>query len=78
MPATQSHAWFPNQYVVELACEHCKGVVRHEPWCITQNPNVMGAWEIVLDPTKITLHDKLILHALGVCWNASAKHQWTT
>jgi len=79
MPPTQSHSWFPgNQYVAELSCEHCKGVVRHESWCITQNFNVMTAWEIVLDPSKITLHDQLILHALGVSWNATARRQWKT
>ena len=26
-----------NQYSADSACGHCEGVVRHEPWCTTQN-----------------------------------------
>jgi hypothetical protein len=71
MSATHSYPWFhSNQYTADAACEHCDGIVRHEPWCITQNLNVMNAWEPVLDPAKLSLHDQLILHALGVAWKA--------
>jgi hypothetical protein len=71
MSATQSYPWFhSNRYTADAVCEHCEGVVRHEPWCITRNPNVMNAWEAVLDPAKLGLHDQLILHALGVAWKA--------
>lgn len=69
MSATQSYPWFhSNKYTADAACEHCNGVVSHEPWCITSNSNVMNAWESVLDPAKLSLHDQLILHALGVAW----------
>ena len=72
MPAAQSQAWFhSNRYTAEATCEFCNAVVRHESWCITRNPQVLAAWEAVLDPAKLDLHDHLILHALGVSWNAS-------
>ena len=42
----QSH--FPlshsNQYSADSACGHCEGVVRHEPWCVTQNAGVQYAY----------------------------------
>jgi len=69
MPATQSNPWFHNnRYTAPAACEHCEGIVRHEPWCITRNPHVMNAWEAVQDPARLSIHDLLILHALGVAW----------
>lgn len=70
MSATQSYPWFQSNRYAAAPCEHCEGVVRHEPWCITRNPNVMHAWESVMDPAKLSLHDQLILHALGVAWKA--------
>ena len=74
MSATQSYPWFhSNRFTAEAACEHCEGIVRHEPWCITRNPQVMNAWESVLDPAKLSVHDHLILHALGVAWNKICK-----
>ena len=42
------------------------GVVRHENWCITRNEAVSYAYEAVLDAEKLSLGDRLILHALGV------------
>ena len=27
-----------NQYSADSACEHCDGVIRHEPWCIMRIP----------------------------------------
>jgi hypothetical protein len=57
-----------NRYYAEAACEHCAGVIRHEPWCITRNQLVYYAYETALDPGKLTLSDQLILHALGVSW----------
>ena len=69
MSATQSYPWFhSNRYTAEAACEHCAGTVHHEPWCITRNPHVMNAWEAVQDPVKLSVHDQLILHALGAAW----------
>ena len=57
-----------NRYHAEATCEHCAGVIRHERWCITCNPHVFYAYEIVVDPGKMQLSDRLILHALGVNW----------
>jgi hypothetical protein len=75
MPVTQSHAWFDsNQYSAGLACEYCHGNPGHEQWCITQNLRVLRAWQPVLDPSKLSLHDELILHALGVAWSTDGKN----
>jgi len=65
LPATWYHS---NRYSAEAACEHCHGVVRHESWCITLDKNVYYAYEIVLDPSKLTEGDAIILHSLGVTW----------
>lgn len=35
------------------------------------DPVVYYAYEIVIDPTRLTLADSLILHALGVSWTAA-------
>jgi hypothetical protein len=53
LPLTHS-----NQYSADSACGHCDGVIRHEPWCITQNPSVHYAYEVVLTP--------LLIRALGI------------
>jgi hypothetical protein len=39
-------------------------MVRHERWCITCHPAVQYAYEVVVDPEKLTLIDRLTLHAL--------------
>lgn len=65
-PAANWH--HSNQYNAASACEHCDGVVRHERWCITRDPLVQYAYGVVLEPEKMTLRDRLILHALGVEW----------
>ena len=57
-----------NQYSAESACGHCDGVVRHEPWCITQNATVQYAYRAVSDPAQLSPGDHLILHALGATW----------
>jgi hypothetical protein len=59
-----------NKYSADLACGHCDGVIRHEPWCITQNASVRYAYQVITDPTHLSLADHLILHALGVTWTA--------
>lgn len=70
MPTTERSKWYhSNQYSADSECEHCSGVVRHEPWCITRNQSVSYAYEAILDPGKLTLEDELILHALGVAWS---------
>ena len=69
MSTAQSSPWFhSNRYADEATCEFCGGLVRHEFWCITRNPQVLAAWEAVADASALDLHDQLILHALGVSW----------
>jgi len=69
MRTAETTNWFhSNKYSADKACEHCEGVVRHEEWCITLNPVVAYAFEAVLDCSKLTLEDQLILHALGAAW----------
>jgi hypothetical protein len=57
-----------NRYNAQAACEHCEGVIRHEPWCITRDQLVHYAYQIVAEPSRLTLGDSLILHSLGVVW----------
>ena len=59
-----------NRYNAQAACEHCGGIVRHEPWCIKVDPVVSYAYQIVADPKNLTAGDALILHSLGVSWGA--------
>jgi len=70
MLAEPTVTWFhSNRYNAQAVCEHCGGVVRHEKWCITCDPAVQYAYQVVLEPEKLTLFDRLILHALGVSWD---------
>jgi hypothetical protein len=64
-PSTWYHS---NRYHAQAACEHCQGIIRHERWCITLDPVVYYAYQVVVDPSKWTLSDQLILHSLGVAW----------
>jgi hypothetical protein len=64
----QTPIFHSNPYHAGAACEHCAGLVRHEPWCITRNSVVYYAYQAALDPGKLSLADRLILHALGVQW----------
>jgi hypothetical protein len=61
---------YSNQYCGESACAHCEGVVRHESWCVTQSVTVQYAFRALSDPHQLSFEDELILHALGVIWNA--------
>ena len=62
-------AWFhSNRYCAQEACEHCGGVIRHEPWCAAVDPAVAYAYQIIAQPEKLTVADALILHSLGVVW----------
>jgi len=54
------------RYNAESACQHCEGIVHHEHWCLTLNPVVQCACEIVVHPDKLTIGDAIILHSLGV------------
>ncbi|HUA14429.1 MAG TPA: hypothetical protein VMG31_03960 [Verrucomicrobiae bacterium] len=69
MSAKPAASWFhSNQYSAQAQCEHCGGIVRHERWCITCDALVQYAYSAVLEPDKLTLLDRLTLHALGVSW----------
>jgi len=69
MSTQQASIWqHSNKYSADAACEHCKGIVRHEPWCITRSELVLYAYEAVVDANTLSEGDKLILHALGVSW----------
>jgi hypothetical protein len=52
----------------QLLCKHCGRVARHEKWCVTCDPIVQYAYGVVANPERLTLRDRLILHALGVDW----------
>jgi hypothetical protein len=67
MSDTQTR-YHSNRYNAQAACEHCEGIIRHEPWCITLDPLVYYAYQIVADAGKISVGDALILHSLGVSW----------
>ena len=54
--------------VASKRCRHCECLTDHQPWCITQNPDVRYAFTITVYPNLLTLQDSLILHALGVTW----------
>jgi len=68
-PTSQFHS---KRFHAKAACEHCAGVIRHEPWCITRDPVVYYAYQIVADPSKLTPGDALILHSLGATWGGKA------
>jgi hypothetical protein len=59
-----------NQYSANSVCGHCDGVLRHESWCITQNASVQYAYQVISDPSHLSLEDRLTLHALGAAWIA--------
>jgi hypothetical protein len=68
--------YYSNHHNAQAACEHCKGIIRHEQWCITLNPGVSYACQIVADPSKLTAGDGLILHAWGVIWVKREVHEF--
>lgn len=65
---------FGNRLSADTVCAHCEGLGEHEAWCRTREPRVQYAFQIVVDPSKLTLADTLVLHSLGVAWtNTSAQ-----
>jgi hypothetical protein len=68
--SVQSHSPMSqsNQYSADSSCGHCDGVIRHEPWCVTQNTSVQYAYQVISDPGHLSPGDHLILHALGTAW----------
>ena len=70
MPNNGATTWFhSNRYHAQAACLHCKGVIRHEPWCMEVDTSISYAYEIVANPHRLTAADALILHSLGVTWD---------
>jgi hypothetical protein len=61
-----------HRHAAQSVCEHCGGLVWHEPWCITCDALVQYAYGVVLEPEKLTLHDRLILHGVGASWTRNA------
>ncbi len=73
MPNTSSTTWHhSNPSSMHAVCEHCGNVLQHEAWCITRNTAVRYAFQIILEPSKLTIGDALILHSLGVTWVAKS------
>jgi hypothetical protein len=69
MSADAAASWsHTNRHDQQSTCEHCGGVVSHEKWCLTCDALVRYAYTAAQDPEKLTLRDRLILHALGVTW----------
>ena len=68
MSYTEPASYHSNRYNAQSACQLCEGIIRHERWCLTLNPVVHYACEIVVCPGKLTIGDAMILHSLGVLW----------
>jgi hypothetical protein len=62
-------SYHTNAYNAEADCEHCEGIIRHEPWCQTINAAVCYARKIIASPTELSIGDATILHSLGVLWD---------
>jgi hypothetical protein len=67
--ANNTLKWYHLNRYNTLPCEHCDGIIRHASWCMCVAPDVLYAYEIAADPSKLTVGDALILHALGVAWD---------
>lgn len=57
-----------NQYCASNACEHCGEIVKHAPWCLTENLRVYYAYEIVVDSRALTEPDLTFLKVMHVAW----------
>jgi hypothetical protein len=58
-------------YKAQSTCALCEGVFAHEPWCASRDPGASYAFQIVVDASRLTTGDSLILHSLGVAWAES-------
>jgi hypothetical protein len=62
MSESSTKVWFPQQSLHRrVSVRALWGVLRHESWCITVDATVYYAYQIVLDPGKLTAGDALIL-----------------
>jgi hypothetical protein len=66
--ANANFALHSKQRSAQAVCALCEGVLQHELWCAIRDPGASYAYQIVLDASKITPGDSLILHSLGVAW----------
>ena len=74
MATPKQPLWYhANQYGADSACAHCSSVIGHEQWCSIQNSNVQYAFQVVRYADRLSLQDRLILHALGVAWERSKR-----
>jgi hypothetical protein len=69
MPVQGFPSRHSNQCSADSACGHCDGIIRHEPWWITQNASVQYAYRAVSGTGQLNPGDHLILHALGAAWS---------
>ena len=58
-----------NSCSVPSPCAFCEGIFQHAAWCVSRDPGASYAYQIVVDASKITPGDSLILHSLGVAWD---------
>ena len=61
-------AYNSNSCSAPSPCAFCEGIFQHAAWCASRDPGASYAYQIVVDASKITLADSLILHSLGVEW----------
>lgn len=74
MPINQPPTWYQsNRYAADSACEYCRGIIRHERWCVTRNRNVRYAFDVAAGVVPLAVEDQLILYALGVSWIPGGK-----
>ena len=67
-------AWHhSDRYGAQSACKYCEGNIRHQRWCLTINSAVYYAYQIIVDPNKLTIGDAILLHALDVLWSPSTQ-----
>ena len=62
-------AYNSNSCSAPSPCAFCEGIFQHAAWCASRDPGASYAYQIVVDASKITLADSLILHSLGVEWS---------
>lgn len=60
-----------NQYHAGAECKTCEQMVRHADWCPVVNPTTLYAFECIVDPHLMVEADHILLHGLGVTWNAA-------
>jgi hypothetical protein len=71
-PAEAKNCSYDNQDSIDSACQYCAGVVRHQPWCVTQSAIVAYAYVTAIGAAPLSEQDTLFLHALGVTWTDSS------